>query len=83
MPKKTIAQNLEKQGVSRREFLKMSGLLAAAMGLKGCALEFDGQIISTEFPIEHEIIQAMETKPRLPVIWLVNFYLTIYYINEC
>ena len=70
MPKETIAQNLEKQGVSRREFLKMSGFLAVAMGLQGCSVELDNQKNSTALPIEHEIIQAMETKPRLPVIWL-------------
>ena len=33
MPEETIAQGLKKQGVSRRDFLKLSGLLATAMGL--------------------------------------------------
>ena len=33
MPEETIAQSLKKKGVSRRDFLKLSGLLATAMGL--------------------------------------------------
>jgi hydrogenase small subunit len=73
MPKETIAQSLEKQGVSRREFLKLSGLLAAAMGLSGTQLEFSKSAprnFSNEKQLKQTIKQAMETKPRLPVIWL-------------
>jgi hydrogenase small subunit len=73
MPKETIAHNLEKQGVSRREFLKLSGLLAAAMGLRGSPFEFtksDPMNTADEKLLKRTILQAMESKPRLTVIWL-------------
>jgi hydrogenase small subunit len=73
MPKETIAHDLEKKGVSRREFLKISGLMAVAMGF-----DFDSPLLKDSSPykttrgyaIEQKILQAMETKPRLPVIWM-------------
>jgi hydrogenase small subunit len=73
MPKETIAQSLEKQGVSRRDFLKLSGLLAAAMGLNTPPL-LDGDIGLAKnargYRINRTVLKAMETKTRLPVIWL-------------
>ena len=73
MPKETIAQSLEKQGVSRRDFLKLSGLLAAAMGLnmEPPALTGKGSLKNARgYSVNHAILEAMETKTRLPVIWL-------------
>lgn len=32
MPEETIYQNMKRKGVSRRDFLKLSGLFAAALG---------------------------------------------------
>jgi hydrogenase small subunit len=47
---------LKSHGVTRRSFLKFCTLTTAAMGLD-----------STFIP---QVVQALETKPRLPVIWL-------------
>lgn len=73
MPKETIAQSLEKEGVSRRDFFKLSGLMAAAMGLTAVPQDLNGMLIDKNDPglsVQHAILQAMETKSRLPVIWL-------------
>ncbi len=47
---------LRKHGVDRRSFLKYCTGLAAAMGL-------DAALVP-------QVVRAMETKPRIPVIWL-------------
>jgi hydrogenase small subunit len=74
MSKETIKQSLASQGVSRRDFLKLSGLLAAAMGMQLPPVEESGLPISLNKPArgyqELAILQALETKQRLPVIWL-------------
>lgn len=73
MTDETIAENLRKNGVTRRDFLKLSGILAAAMGLKlpppvrGSGLP---PKLGRGRQVESDILQALETKPRLPVIWL-------------
>lgn len=74
MPDETIKQGLAKQGVSRRDFLKLSGLLAAAMGLHAAPVEASGLPVSLNASAsgyqEQAILHAIETKQRLPVIWL-------------
>ena len=73
MPEKTIYQDARKAGLSRRDFLKLSGMLAATLGLNtmppiaesGLPLKM-GEFSRTEALIT----KAMESKPRLPVIWL-------------
>jgi len=73
MPEKTIYQDARKAGVSRRDFLKLSGLLAATLGLNTMP-----PIAESGLPLnmgkvsrpEALITKAMESKPRLPVIWL-------------
>ncbi len=73
MPEETIAQGLKKQGVSRRDFLKLSGLLAAAMGLnitppvKASGLPSK---LARGYQANRAVLSALESKPRLPVIWL-------------
>jgi hydrogenase small subunit len=52
----TFYEVMRRQGISRRSFLKYCSLTAAALGL---APEFAGKIA-----------HAMETKPRIPVLWL-------------
>ncbi|RPJ43259.1 MAG: twin-arginine translocation signal domain-containing protein [Chloroflexi bacterium] len=52
----TIEQDLAKQGVSRRQFLRYCGTLAAVLALPASATEV--------------IAQALALAPRLPVIWL-------------
>ena len=52
----TFYDVMRRQGISRRSFLKFCSLTAAALGL---APQFASQIAN-----------AMETKPRTPVLWL-------------
>ena len=47
---------LQKHGVDRRSFLKFCTQTAAAMGLSAALVP--------------KVVEAMETKPRLPVLWL-------------
>ncbi len=52
----TVYQSLRKKGISRREFLKLSAVLTASLGLS-----------PEMFP---EVVHALETKPKPVVIWL-------------
>ncbi len=54
--KQTFAEVFESRGVSRRDFLKFCSLTSVALGLSPALLP--------------DVIHAMETKPRTPVIWL-------------
>jgi hydrogenase small subunit len=54
--KPTTYEVLRQHGVSRRSFVKFCSLTAAALGL--------------DYSTVPKIVEAMETKPRLPVIWL-------------
>ncbi|MDR0770199.1 MAG: hydrogenase small subunit [Burkholderiales bacterium] len=47
---------LRRQGISRRSFLQFCSLTAASLGLSKAGAQ--------------EIVHAMQTKPRLPVVWL-------------
>ena len=51
----TIWESAQLQGYSRRDFLRFCGWLAAAAGIEASAI---GQVV-----------KAMDTKPRLPVVW--------------
>lgn len=55
-PKETTYEVLRNRGVSRRDFLKFCALTAVALGLGPGA--------------ESAIAAALETKPRLPVLWI-------------
>ena len=73
MAEETIYQSLRQGGVSRRDFFKLSGALAGALGLT--ALPPIGE---SDLPTElgkpdgstRLIAHAMQSQPRLPVIWL-------------
>ncbi len=52
----TMAEQLTKRGVSRRQFLRFCGMTAVALGLPASA----GEVIA----------QALSTTPKIPVIWL-------------
>jgi hydrogenase small subunit len=52
----TYYDEMIRKGYSRRDFVKFAGIMAAFIGVEHNAI---GQMIN-----------AMETKPRLPVIWL-------------
>ena len=51
----TIYENMKMQGYSRRDFLKFASWMAAFIGVEASGLG--------------RIVKAMETKPRLPVVW--------------
>jgi hydrogenase small subunit len=75
MPEDTVGQHLKKQGISRRDFVKMCGVLVGAMGMKFAPpLEESGlpaQLNDVgEFASANLIATALETKQRVPVIWL-------------
>lgn len=52
---RTIWEHAQAQGYSRREFLQFCGWIAAAAGIQSTGLA--------------EVVRALETKPRLPVVW--------------
>lgn len=52
----TVYEECLEKGVNRRDFLKFCTTIAAMMGF--------------EYSKAEEIVKALETKPRLPVIWL-------------
>ncbi len=57
LPKQpTYYEEMERKGYSRRDFLKFVSMMSAFIGLEQTAIG--------------EIAHALETKPRLPVIWL-------------
>ena len=73
MAEETISQRLEKRGVSRRDFLRLSSLLAGVAGLRlSPPVEASGlpKELARGWRPSRMVAQAMETKPRLPVIWL-------------
>ena len=74
MPEESVYESLKKEGVSRRDFLKLCGVMAGTMGLNAMPpLEKSGLPSSlnvTEAKSIERIAKAMETQPRLPVIWL-------------
>ena len=52
----TTYELLQAHGVDRRSFLKFCSMMAAAMGLEATAVG--------------KVVEALEKKPRIPVIWL-------------
>jgi hydrogenase small subunit len=56
MKKKTVYETVLEKGFTRRDFLKMCTALSATLGL--------------DFSQSDQLVAAMETKGRLPVIWL-------------
>jgi len=75
MPEETVYKQLQGQGVTRRDFLKLSGLLATAMGLTA-APPFEESGLPTSLGTgvrahaTQMVAKALETAQRLPVIWL-------------
>jgi hydrogenase small subunit len=73
MGEETIYEHLRRKGVSRREFLKYSGILAGVMGLTAAApLGASGLPGRLErgSTLTDLVAQALEDRPQLPVIWL-------------
>lgn len=73
MADKTIYQELKKQGVNRRDFMKLCGMMVGAMGLTGLPSFGKGAPTTSLDAIEPTVAlvaHALESKPRLPIIWL-------------
>ncbi len=56
MERTTHYEVMRRNGISRRDFLKFCTMTAASLGLGATCVP--------------DIVQALETKPRLPVIWI-------------
>ncbi len=73
MAEESMYEHLRAEGLSRRDFLKACGLLAAAMGLSSAppvaASGLPTQLRRGPSPARM-VARAMETRPRVPVIWL-------------
>ncbi len=73
MAEKTIYEEMKSKGVSRRDFMKFCGMVAGAMGLtalpplsaSGMPAHLERDNLAVEL-----VARALETKSRLPVIWL-------------
>ena len=65
----TIYEHLQQRGLSRRDFLKLSGLLILAMGFRP-ASDLTGAISPSDEDLITLVTDAMQSRPRLPVIWL-------------
>ncbi len=69
----SIFNNLKNEGVSRRDFMKLCGLMAGMMGMQylpPSGKEMLGGNLASAYAPAELIAQALQTKPRLPVIWL-------------
>ncbi len=69
MAEKTIYQHLKDEGVSRREFMKLCGILAGAMGLE-FAPPVKALAAAQGADPAKMVAHALKTKPRVPIIWL-------------
>lgn len=76
MAEDTIYEQLHQAGISRRDFIKVCGALAGLMGLgQAPPVEASGlpehlARMAPEVTPTHRVALALESKPRLPVIWL-------------
>jgi hydrogenase small subunit len=73
MGQETIKEYLLRNGVSRRQFLKYCGVLAGAMGLSAAAPVGASGLprhLAAGTTLAEQVAQALEARPRLPVIWL-------------
>jgi hydrogenase small subunit len=70
--RETVYESLKRQGISRRGFMKLSSLLAGFLSLpKNDSVRNLGVGEFTPEPsLVRKVRQALETKPRVPVIWL-------------
>jgi len=81
MAEESIFEEMKKAGISRRSFLKFCGMMAGAAGLNSLPpITESGLPQSLEkglsaynkkgFKSFDMVVKALETKPRVPVIWL-------------
>lgn len=74
MAEKTIFEEMKNARVSRRDFLKFCGLVAGAIGFDALLPNkrdvLPAQAASPNRQAIYRVAHALESKPRLPVIWL-------------
>jgi hydrogenase small subunit len=75
MGEESIYEHLKKEGVSRRDFLAYCGVIAGGLGLNQLAPISasglpDKLAEAPSVDLTSMVAHALETKPRLPVIWL-------------
>lgn len=75
MGEESIYQHLEKEGVTRRDFLAYCGIIAGGLGLDRLApvgaSGLPGDLAAApSVDLTAMVSHALQTKPRLPVIWL-------------
>jgi hydrogenase small subunit len=69
----TIYEHLTNQGVSRRDFLKYAGVVAGGLGMWAANPFPASGLVGFEEAgpaLMAQVVAALETKPRLPIIWL-------------
>ncbi|MBX0329841.1 hydrogenase small subunit [Oscillochloris sp. ZM17-4] len=71
MADETIYQYLQREGVSRRQFLKICGALAVTLGISEASPLLAAGLTRPTSPTRL-VAEALASKPRVPVMWL-NF----------
>ncbi len=73
MDRKSIFEELRDEGVSRREFLKISGMVAGAIGMTTLP-PVDGlsnnRVTQKVYEPARVVAKALASKPKLPIIWM-------------
>jgi hydrogenase small subunit len=69
MTEKTIYQRLKAEGLSRRDFMKFCGLVSGMMGIEFAPPVKALGALAGPDPVRM-VAEALEAKPRLPLIWL-------------
>jgi hydrogenase small subunit len=72
MAEETVYQHMQRRGVSRRDFFKACGALAALIGLEPSPLLAASPVEqrAERRALTQKVARALQTKPRVPVIWL-------------
>ena len=73
MPEKSILDELKEKGVSRRDFMKICGAVAGAIGMTNLPpIEQAGasRLLGKSYRPAELVAKALASKSRLPVIWL-------------
>jgi hydrogenase small subunit len=73
MADESIYEELKNDGLSRRSFMKFCGVMAGAMGFTQMPEIGSGKLSGRGYKSQgyvNQIARALESKPRLPVIWL-------------
>ncbi|HEX5949479.1 MAG TPA: hydrogenase small subunit [Actinomycetota bacterium] len=69
MGEQTISEHLRAEGVTRREFIRYCGIIGGSLGLTALPPGITGSDGGSRALLDR-VVQALETTPRLPIIWL-------------